>query len=379
MSRSVIVDAVRSPIGVKRGRMACNIRPDDLAARVLKALLERNTQFDVNHVEDVVLGCGYPEGGQGMLIARSSAVLAGVPVEAGAKVVNRLCGSSMDAVHQLSRAIEVGDIEAGIAAGVEDMFTVPRGGFYPDHHPQLEKKEYYIEMGMTAENLAEEMDISREDQEAFAVASHEKALSAQVDGRFENEIVPVELEDGTIIKKDEGPRRPDLEKIRSLPLAFSDEGSVTAATSSPFSIGAGAALVASREFAEEHGLAVRAEIVSRAVAGVEWERMGMGPLPATEKALQLAGLSMDDMDVIELNEAFAAQALYVIRKGGWPEEKINLNGGAIALGHPLGCSGVRILTTLINIMEQQNAEHGLATMCIGKGQGIATILRRTGE
>ena len=220
MSRSVIVDAVRSPIGVKRGRMACNIRPDDLAARVLKALLERNTQFDVNHVEDVVLGCGYPEGSQGMLIARSSAVLAGVPVEAGAKVVNRLCGSSMDAVHQLSRAIEVGDIEAGIAAGVEDMFTVPRGGFYPDHHPQLEKKEYYIEMGMTAENLAEEMDISREDQEAFAVASHEKALSAQVDGRFENEIVPVELEDGTIIKKDEGPRTPDLEKIRSLPPAF---------------------------------------------------------------------------------------------------------------------------------------------------------------
>ncbi len=189
----------------------------------------------------------------------------------------------------------------------------------------------------------------------------------------------MELEDGTIIKKDEGPRTPDLEKIRSLPPAFSEDGTVTAATSSPFSIGAGAALVTSRQFAEVHGLTVRAEIVSRAVAGVEWERMGMGPLPATEKALQLAGLSMDDMDVIELNEAFAAQALYVIRKGGWPEEKINLNGGAIALGHPLGCSGVRILTTLINIMEQQNAEHGLATMCIGKGQGIATILRRTGE
>ena len=377
MSPSVIIDAVRSPIGVKRGHMAHNIRPDDLTAKTLKALLERNPKFDVNHVEDVVLGCGYPEGSQGMLLARSASVLAGIPVEAGAKVVNRLCGSSMDAVHQLSRAIEVGDIDAGIAGGVEDMFTVPRGGFNPDHHPQLEKQSYYIEMGMTAENLAEELDISREEQEAFAVASHEKALSSQTEGRFKNELVPLELEEGTIIDRDEGPRTPDIKKIRSLRPAFSPQGTVTAATSSPLSIGAGAALVTSRRFADAHGLSVRAEIVSRAVAGVEWERMGMGPLPSTEKALQLAGLTMADVDVIELNEAFAAQALYIVRKGEGPEEKINLNGGAIALGHPLGCSGVRILTTLINVMEQKNAEHGLATMCIGKGQGIATILRRS--
>ncbi|MBH31833.1 MAG: acetyl-CoA C-acyltransferase [Candidatus Marinimicrobia bacterium] len=377
MSPSVIIDAVRSPIGVKWGNMAHNIRPDDLTAKILKALLERNPDFDVNHVEDVVLGCGYPEGSQGMLLARSTSVLAGVPVEAGAKVVNRLCGSSMDAVHQLSRAIEVGDIDAGIAAGVEDMFTVPRGGFNPDRHPQLEKQSYYIEMGMTAENLAEELDISREKQEAFAVASHEKALSSQAEGRFENELVPLELEDGTLVDQDEGPQTPDMEKIRSLRPAFSSQGTVTAATSSPFSIGAGAALVTSRRFADVNGLSIRAEIVSRAVAGVEWERMGMGPLPSTEKALQFAGLTMADMDLIELNEAFAAQALYVVRKGKWLEEKINLNGGAIALGHPLGCSGVRILTTLINVMEQKNAEHGLATMCIGKGQGISTILRRS--
>lgn len=377
MSLSVIIDAVRSPIGVKRGNMAHNVRPDDLMAQTLKALLERNLDFDVNHIEDVVLGCGYPEGSQGMLLARSAAVLAGVPVEAGAKVVNRLCGSSMDAVHQLSRAIEVGDIDAGIAGGVEDMFTVPRGGFNPDYHPQLEKQSYYIEMGMTAENLAEELAISREEQETFAIASHEKALSSQTEGRFQNELVPVELEDGTIVDRDEGPRTPDMEKIRSLKPSFHQEGTVTAATSSPFSIGAGAALISSRRFANAQGLCVRADIVSRAVTGVEWERMGMGPLPATEKALQLAGLTMADIDVIELNEAFAAQTLYVIREGGWPEEKINLNGGAIALGHPLGCSGVRIVNTLMNVMEQQNAEHGLAAMCIGKGQGIATILRRS--
>ena len=376
MIKSVIVDAVRSPIGVKRGRMADNIRPDELTAQILKVLLERNPNLPLQNIEDIILGCGYPEGSQGMLLARSAAILAGIPIEAGAKVVNRLCGSSMDAIHQISRAVEIGDLEAGIAAGVEDMFSIPRGGFNPDYHPELEKQNYYIEMGLTAENLAAELNISREDQEAFSIASHEKALAAQAEGRFHHEIVPVEMEDGTTIEADEGPRTPDLEKIRSLKPAFFNEGTVTAATSSPLSIGAGAAIVTSRQFAENHSLKVRAEIVSRTVLGVEWVRMGIGPLPATEKAVSLAGLSLDDIDVMELNEAFAAQALYVIRKGDWSEEKINLNGGAIALGHPLGCSGVRILTTLINVMEQRKATYGLATMCIGKGQGITTILRR---
>ena len=376
MTGSVIIDAVRSPIGIKRGRMVGNIRPDDLTAQTLKALLDINPDFPQHCIEDVVLGCGYPEGSQGMLLARSAAVLAGIPIEAGAKVVNRLCGSSMDAVHQISRAVEIGDLEVGIAAGVEDMFSIPRGGFNPVYNSELEKQNYYIDMGLTADNLAAELSISREAQETFSIASHEKALTAQAEGCFQNEIVPVKLEDGTTIEADEGPRSPDLDKIHSLKPAFSEKGTVTAATSSPFSIGAGAAILTSRQFAEQHSLNIRAEIVSRAVVGVEWERMGMGPIPAAEKALDIAGLTMDNIDIIELNEAFAAQALYVIRKGDWPEEKINLHGGAIALGHPLGCSGVRILTTLINVMELKEATYGLAAMCIGKGQGIATILRR---
>ena len=376
MTGSVIIDAVRSPIGIKRGRMVGNIRPDDLTAQTLKALLDINPAFPQQSIEDVVLGCGYPEGSQGMLLARSAAVLAGIPIEAGAKVVNRLCGSSMDAVHQISRAVEIGDLEVGIAAGVEDMFSIPRGGFNPVYNSELEKQNYYIDMGLTADNLAAELSISREAQETFSIASHEKALTAQAEGCFHNEIVPVKLEDGTTIEADEGPRSPDLDKIHSLKPAFSEKGTVTAATSSPFSIGAGAAILTSRQFAEQHSLNIRAEIVSRAVVGVEWERMGMGPIPAAEKALDIAGLTMDNIDIIELNEAFAAQALYVIRKGDWPEEKINLHGGAIALGHPLGCSGVRILTTLINVMELKEATYGLAAMCIGKGQGIATILRR---
>ncbi len=376
MSRSVIVDAVRSPIGVKRGRMACNIRPDDLAARVLKALLERNTQFDVNHVEDVVLGCGYPEGSQGMLIARSSAVLAGVPVEAGAKVVNRLCGSSMDAVHQLSAKIESGDLDVGIAVGVEDMFSVPMGGFAPDFHPELAEQEYYIGMGETAENLANDGDISRENQEEFSIQSHEKALAAWEAGKFDNEVVSIDYYGEKTIKRDEGPRKPDVEKIKSLNPAFVEGGSVTAATSSPFSLGAAALLVTSQSFAEKNGLTIRATIASRAVAGVDWTRMGMGPIPATEKALKKAGLAMEEIEVIELNEAFAAQALYVIQEGGWDASKVNLNGGAVALGHPLGSSGARIVGTLINVMEQHDYHTGLATMCIGSGQGIATIIKR---
>lgn len=374
--RSVIVDAVRSPVGVKRGRMVGLIRPDDLAAQVVKKLLERNPTLPLDRIEDVVLGCAFPEGPQGMIMARTVSVLAGIPIEAGAKVVNRFCGSSMDAVHQLSRAIEVRDMEAGIAVGVEDMFSVPIGGFNPDFHPELAEQDFYIGMGETAENLARDGNISREEQEEFAVLSHEKALSAWRNGKYDNEVVTIELEDGTTVDKDEGPREPDLEKIRSLEPAFLEDGTVTAATSSPISVGAAAGIVASESFAREHNLPVRAEIVTRAVAGVEWVRMGKGPLPATRKVLAKANLTLDDLDAIELNEAFAAQSLYVIREGGWPMEKININGGAVAIGHPLGCSGLRILTTLINVLEQNNGTLGLATMCIGSGQGIATIIKR---
>ncbi len=371
---AVIIDGVRSPIGVKKGRMI-GIRADDLTAQVIKALLERNKNLPLEKIDDFVLGCAFPEGIQGMLMARGVSILVGLPTECGAKVVNRFCGSSMDAVHQIDNAINVGDNDAAIAAGVEDMFAVPMGGYNPSFHPELYKKGYYMGMGETAENLARELNITREEQEEFAIHSHLKALDAWKNGRFSNEVVPIQ-KDGIIIDRDEGPREPDVEKIKSLEPTFLADGTVTAATSSPYSIGAAAILMTSSNLAKELGLKPRARIIARAVAGVDWTRMGMGPLPATEKALKRAGLTMDDIDVIELNEAFAAQALYVIKKGDWPMEKINLNGGAVALGHPLGCSGARILVTLLNVMDQQNAKLGLATMCIGGGQGIATIIER---
>lgn len=371
---SVIVDAVRSPMGNKNGQMV-GIRPDELTAQVFQGLLKRNSSLPLEKIDDVILGCAFPEGPQGMLLARSAAILAGIPKEAGGKVVNRFCGSSMDAVHQADYAITQGDAEVVIAGGVEDMISIPMGGFNPDFHPGLAEKNFYIGMGETAEILAREGEISREEQEAFSVSSHQKALDAMKNGRFENEIIPIFYK-GIVIKNDENPRESDPEKIKSLKPAFLKDGTVTAATSSPITVGASALLLTSNITAQEYGLKPRARIISRAIAGVDWERMGMGPLPATQKALKRARMALKDMEAIELNEAFAAQSLYVIKKGGWPMEKINLNGGAIALGHPLGCSGARILATLLNVMEQKNARIGLATMCIGTGQGIATIIER---
>ena len=374
-NKSVIIDGVRSPIGTKNGEMI-GMRPDDITAQVIIGLLERNKEIKNEEVEDVVVGCAFPEGPQGMLIGRSVAMLAGLPVSTAGKVVNRFCGSSMDALHQISTAIESGDIDVGIAAGVEDMFSVPQGGFAPDFHPELAEQEYYIGMGEGAEILAEKGNISREDQEEFAINSHKKALAAIADGKFDNELISIDKYGECTIDTDEGPREPDVDKIKSLNPAFIENGTVTAATSSPFSIGAAALLLTSDSFAEKRGLKTRAKIVSRAVAGVDWQLFGMGPIPAAEKALNKAGVTMNDVETIELNEAFAAQSLYCINEGNWDINKINLNGGAIALGHPLGCSGARITTTLINVMEQQDSHLGLATMCIGTGQGIATIIGR---
>jgi len=375
MSKSVIIDAARSPIGVKNGNMV-GIRPDDLTAQVVKGLLARNSSINPGKIEDLILGCAFPEGPQGMLMAKGVAILANIPETTGGSVVNRFCGSSMDAVHQISTKIESGDIEVGIASGVEDMFSVPMGGFNPDFHPELAEQEYYIGMGETAETLAEDGNISRDAQEKFAVESHNKALDAWANGRFDNEVIPIDVYGEVTIDKDEGPRQPNLEKIQSLNPAFIKNGSITPATSSPISIGASAILITSREFADANGLKIRATIKGRSVAGVDWKRMGIGPIPATEKVLEKTGLSLDDIDVIELNEAFSAQSLFVIEQGEWDKLKVNLNGGAIALGHPLGCSGARIITTLLNVMEQQDANTGLATMCIGSGQGIATIIER---
>ena len=374
MIESVIIGAKRSPIGINNGKML-GIRPDDLASQVVRGLLEK-IKVEQSHVNDLVLGCAFPEGPQGMLMAKGVAILAGLPETVGGSVVNRFCGSSMDAVHQISSRIETGDIEMGIAVGIEDMFSVPMGGFNPDFHPELAEQEYYIGMGETAEILAREGSISRDEQEEFAIKSHEKALDAWENGRFDDEVIPIDMYGECIIDRDEGPRVPDLEKIKSLSPAFMENGTITAATSSPVSIGASAILITSRTYAEKNSIQIKAAIKGRSLVGVDWRRMGMGPLPATENVLKSLDMTMNDIDVIELNEAFSAQALYVIKKGGWDASKINLNGGAIALGHPLGCSGARIITTLLSVMEQKNSRNGLATMCIGTGQGIATILER---
>ena len=371
---SYIIDGGRSPIGLKNGEMV-GVRSDDLSAMVIKGVMAKNAAIPPDSIEDVVLGCAFPEGPQGMLMARAVSILSDLSIETGGKVVNRFCGSSMDSLHQLSQAILSGDIDTGIAAGVEDMFGVPMGGFNPSFHPELYEKELYIGMGDTAEILAKDLDISRQDQEEFAVSSHKKALAAIDAGHFDDEIIPVEI-NGNTVSRDEGPRTPDIDKIKSLDPAFDADGSITAATASPISVGAAAAIVMGGDKAKELGITPKFKIRSRAVAGVDWTRMGSGPLPATEKALKKAGLKMDDIETIELNEAFAAQALYVIRKGNWNMDKINLNGGAIALGHPLGCSGVRLLVTLMNVMCQKNTSLGLATMCIGSGQGIATVIEK---
>ena len=374
-NKAVIIDGVRSPIGTK-GSPLIGMRPDEIAGQVIKGLLDRNKALNINDIEDVSLGCAFPEGPTGMLVARGASILAGIPETAAANVINRYCGSAMTSLHMISSAIEAGDIEVGVAGGVEDMFTIPQGGFAPDFNVKLAEEDYYISMGEGAELLADELSISRKDQEEFSFRSHERAVEARDSGKFDNEIVPIILEDGSILDKDSGPRNPDKEKIKSLKPAFKDDGTVTAATSSPFSIGASAMLITSEKYAKENGLKIRAYIEGRAVAGVNWTMFGSGPIPATAKALKNTGLSMDDIDVVEINEAFAAQALYCIRKADWDESKVNLNGGAIALGHPLGISGTRIITTLLNILEQQDKSTGLATMCVGTGQGITTIIKR---
>ena len=374
MTESVIIGAKRSPIGIKNGQMV-GIRPDDLASQVVKGLLN-SVKVNPADINDLILGCAFPEGPQGMLMAKGVAILSGLPETVGGSVVNRFCGSSMDALHQISLKVESGEIDLGIALGVEDMFSVPMGGFNPDFHPKLAEQEYYIGMGETAESLANEGNITRDEQEEFAINSHKKALDAWDKGRFSNEIVPVDIYGEYTVDRDEGPREPNLEKIKSLGPAFLESGTITAATSSPISIGASAILISSKNYAEKNSHKIKATIRGRSVVGVDWRRMGIGPLPATERVLKYSEMTMQDIDAIELNEAFSAQALYVINKGKWDLGKINQNGGSIALGHPLGCSGARIITTLLNVMEQNNSRTGLATMCIGTGQGIATILER---
>jgi len=371
-----ILDFARTPIALAKKGALNGLTSLEIASQLVKKLIERNPKLPKEAIESLVCGCAFPEAENGLNMARGLVIKAGLPQSTAGATVNQFCASSQQAVMMLADAIAVGKGDVAIAVGVEHMTRVPMGGFNPMYDPELAEKNYYIGMGDTAENLAKELDISRDDQDAFAANSHNKALKAIADGAFDKEIIPVTLKDGSSFGRDEAPREPNMEKIKSLKPAFQVDGSVTAATSSPVTVGAAAAILVSKELADKLGLPLRAIIVSTAVAGCDPERMGMGPLPATEKALARADLKLEDMDAIELNEAFAAQSLYVIRKGGWDAAKVNILGGAIALGHPLGMSGVRIIGTAITALEKTGGTHALATMCVGGGQGAATVLKK---
>jgi len=396
-----IADAARTPIG-KYGGSLKDVRPDDLAAGIIKEIVKRNFDskgIDKGLIEDVILGCANQAGEDNRNVARMSLLLAGLPVSVGGVTVNRLCGSGMQTVIDGARAIALNEGDIIIAGGTESMtrapFVMPKAheAFSRTNvvydttigwrftNPKLAKMYYPFSMGETAENVAQRYKISRERQDEFAYNSQLKAKEAILAGKFKNEIVPVEVQtkkDVTIFDTDEFPRLDTtIEKLAKLKPAFVKEnGTVTAGNSSGVNDGACAILLASEEKCKELGFTTRARIVSSAVAGVEPDCMGIGPIPASKKALQRAGLKIEDIDLIELNEAFAAQSLACIDELGLDVSKVNVNGGAIALGHPLGMSGARIITTLLYEMEKRNLRYGLATMCIGVGQGIATIIER---
>ena len=378
MRKVGIVDFCRSPISkAKKGALAA-LPSLTIAEQVVNQLMERNPKVPKERFEMVVAGTAYPEGEQGLNVARQIAIKCGFPVSVAGITVNQFCASSQQAVMMVHDSIALGKGDIGLAVGLEHMSRVPQGGYNPAFDKDLYDKNFYISMGDTAEVLAKDDEISRADQEAFAMDSHRKALKAWEAGVFAKEVVPISLPDGSTCAKDEFPREPNAEKIASLKPAFDAKGTVTAATSSPLSIGVAVCLIMAEDTAKELGLTLRATIETTAVAGCDYERMGLGPLPATEKVMARSGLSISDMDVIELNEAFASQSLSVIRRGGWTDHmsKINPYGGALALGHPLGMSGARIIGTAITALEAQGGTYGLATMCVGGGQGAATLLKR---
>ena len=396
MEDAVIVSAVRTPIGRANKGVLKDVRADDLAAVAVKAAVERVPQLDRSLIEDVILGCAFPEGEQGMNLARLVGALAGLPETAGGVTVNRFCASSLQAVNMAAQNIMLGFGDVFVAGGVENMSRVPMGGFNPSYNPRLVKPreedassgpyqplelEYgyssYNPMGITAENLAREYHINREAQDAFALRSHQRAIAATDNGTFKREIVPVPLPNGRLMEIDEGPRRDtSLERLATLEPAFIKGGSVTAGNSSPLNDGAAAAVLMSAQRARDLGIAPLAKVHTMAVAGVRPDIMGFGPVPAMRKALQRASMQLSDIDIIEINEAFAAQTLSVVKVMGIDEEKLNPHGGAIALGHPLGCSGARIIATLINDLQTADKTFGIATLCIGGGQGLATIIER---
>ncbi len=372
MQKSVVICGFkRSPMHFAGKGDLAKVRPDDMAATVVKALVA-DTGVNVDDIEDLLMGCAFPEAEQGFNIAKLVAGHAGLPNSVAGATLNRFCGSSMSTIHTAAGMIQMDAGDVFIAAGVESMSRIPMGGFNPMPNPAIfeEYPQAYIGMGETAENLAKKYEVTREEQEEFAVSSHKKAAAAAQGGKFDDEIVPIGdvSTDGTI--------RPDssTEKLATLKPAFLSDGTVTAATSSPLTDGAAAVLVCSEEYADEHGLPKLARIKSVAVAGCAAEIMGIGPVPATNKALERAGLKLDDIDIIELNEAFAAQGLSVVKELGADVGKVNLDGGAIALGHPLGTSGARITGKAASLLKREGKKYALATMCIGGGQGVATIL-----
>ncbi|MBP7063598.1 thiolase family protein [Ferrovibrio sp.] len=374
--RNVVIAAyARSPFTLARKGALAKVRPDDLTAQVLKALIERSG-VDPKAIEDVIVGCAFPEGEQGLNVARLISFLAGIPQEAAGTTVNRFCGSSMQSIHQAAGAIQMNAGEAFICAGVESMTRVPMGGFNTLPNPKLlqDYPQAYVSMGITAENLAKKYSIDRATQEQMAVESHRKAAAAQQAGKLKDEIVAII--DGNNRVELDGCIRPDTsaEGLAGLNPAFDAAGTVTAGTSSPLTDGASATLVCSEDFAKAHGLKPLARIRSVAVAGCAPELMGIGPVPATEKALKRAGLSLKDIDIVELNEAFAAQALACVRQADYDMSKVNLDGGAIALGHPMGATGARITGKAAALLQREGKQFALATQCIGGGQGIATVL-----
>jgi 3-oxoadipyl-CoA thiolase len=391
MQTAYVIDALRTPIGKYGGSLA-GVRPDDLLAHVIKSLLNRNPSIDLNAIEDVIAGDANQAGEDNRNVARLAALMAGLPSSVAGNTVNRLCASGLQAIMDAARAIMCGEGELYIAAGVESMTRAPfvmlksasawnRTPEVVDTtigwrftNPKFSEKYHPYSMGETAENVANQWRITREEQDEFAAHSHAKYFSAKEAGRFKDEIVAVEINGGKeLFDTDEHPRKTTIEKLAALKPAFAKSGSVTAGNSSGLNDGAAAMLLASESAVKKYGLKPIARVRSMAVAGVDPSVMGIGPVPASKKALQRAGLEAKDIDLIELNEAFASQSIVCIRELGLDEQRVNVNGGSIALGHPLGCSGVRISATLIHEMKRRGARLGLATMCVGVGQGAAIV------
>ena len=388
MKDAVIVSAVRTPVGKAPKGTLSIVRPDDMAAAVIKAALERAPGVAPADVDDVILGCAMPEGEQGLNVARIASLRAGVPIAASAATINRFCSSGLQAIAQAAEHIMVGSAAVAVAGGTESMSMVPMGGNKVSPNPGLVESypDVYLSTGLVAENHARQSAISREEQDAFAFRSHQRALAAIESGRFKAEIVPLAVKTvnsngkGTrefMFDTDEGPRRDtSAEALAKLRPAFHVAGTVTAGNSSQTSDGAAAVVVTSAEYAKAHGLKPLARFVAYATAGVAPELFGLGPVPAIRKVLKIAGLTLDQIDLVELNEAFAVQVLACLKELPIDPEKLNVNGGAIALGHPLGCTGAKLTATLLHEMQRRQSKYGLVTMCVGGGMGAAGIFER---